>query len=342
MSRQREEIGSDQLPSSPLTSSSGPLPRSALFPLPLLVAPTSTHRSSGHRRHALRAALAVVTVANAIICALNTLYMNFPSALASEGMLSARPSTAQDRLLNNIRSAAAAHLSASRRCTPQTASLPSNGGDADAAAVLPGCTPASRPRAGASETTRSSLSSAIRATSATSLFVQSDSAYLPPPANILAASAAASREMRNGAIDSSHNNDFAHQLLLDAFDSVPLPADVSTPARSYSDALPTAIVPLVSAEVALPLDLNNVAVASLLPDSLATLYSSPSSLLLPEADARLHLDAAHLRKPRVMAERAEYVALVGRMMAVGMLSLTRSPRCATACSACQRATARLA
>jgi hypothetical protein len=85
---------------------------------------------------------------------------------------------------------------------------------------------------------------------------------------------------------------------------------------------------LDSTQFAMPIsDLNNVAITSLLPERLAHLYNDPTTLLLPSAVAKQNLSEAGLRPPRVLAERAEYVALVKRMLHLGMLELTDSPRC---------------
>jgi hypothetical protein len=70
-----------------------------------------------------------------------------------------------------------------------------------------------------------------------------------------------------------------------------------------------------------------VDLVSCLPSGVAMLYAGPQHLLLPSVDAQQRISAAHLRRPRVLAAPGQYVALVERMAAVGMLTFTTSPLC---------------
>jgi hypothetical protein len=315
----------DQVPSSPQSPQTDHSSAFALFPLPLVSSP-ATNRCSGHRRHAHHRAFVTYTLANAIIRGLNTLFFNFPSASYAEGVRSADPSHAQHRLITAIIDAAAAFLQASRRYLVQSTPAASDGGECVRPASIPGCLiPAPR--------TRSGFSSSSPATPShfggDALFIFSDAVLstigslpesgLPRPR--LVDTFAAVSDPHTATPD---DNPFHH--LYQCFDSIALPSEVGAD-RSYADTLPVGIVPLRCSEVALPSDLNNVPLRSLLPSSLASHYDSSASLLLPESNARQNIAAAQLKKPRVLAERSEYIALVRRMVRLGMLSMTESPRC---------------
>jgi len=90
----------------------------------------------------------------------------------------------------------------------------------------------------------------------------------------------------------------------------------------------TTSVPLVARRVALPSDLNVVPLARVLPPDLATRYDGPNSpltLARPIADI-LRLDAEQPLAPaRIAGSRAQYVALIGRMLAAAMVGFTDSP-----------------
>lgn len=79
-------------------------------------------------------------------------------------------------------------------------------------------------------------------------------------------------------------------------------------------------VPIVADRVALPSSAPAADMLSLLPPSLSSFYSSPSSVisssLLPPASPR----------PHVMGSHAQYVSLLRRMNSVGLLSFTTRPR----------------
>ena len=89
----------------------------------------------------------------------------------------------------------------------------------------------------------------------------------------------------------------------------------------------TPVVPLVAARVALPDALNIVPIDRVLPPDVAVRYSTAAApALLRPYHERLILDmATPLRRPRIAGSRAEYVQLVRRMHAVGMLSFTSAP-----------------
>jgi hypothetical protein len=99
-----------------------------------------------------------------------------------------------------------------------------------------------------------------------------------------------------------------------------------TSAPSSYDSI-TGVVPLVASQVALPDKLQHVHLLSTLPTGVSEVYSSPAALLLPQPEAAARLRAAGLREPRVLADRAEYIRLVARMLQLGILELTTSPRC---------------
>jgi hypothetical protein len=90
----------------------------------------------------------------------------------------------------------------------------------------------------------------------------------------------------------------------------------------------TTSVPLIARRVALPSDLNVVPLARVLPPDLATRYDGPTSpltLARPIADI-LRLDAEQPLAPaRIAGSRAQYVALIGRMIVAGMIGFTDSP-----------------
>lgn len=90
----------------------------------------------------------------------------------------------------------------------------------------------------------------------------------------------------------------------------------------------TTSVPLIARRVALPSDLNVVPLARVLPPELARRYDGPTSavsLARPIADI-LRLDAEQPLAPaRIAGSRAQYVALIGRMLVAGMVGFTDSP-----------------
>ena len=240
----------------PLRHSPGHSPEFALFPLPL-ASPQSTSRCSGHRRRAYHRAFVLYAVANAIIRGLNTLFFNFPSASYAEGVRSADPSYAQQRLITAIIDAAAAFLQASRRYLVQSTPAAIDGSECVRPASIPGCLiPAPR--------TRSGFSSSSPATPScfggNALFIFSDAVLSTigsmPESGVahpcLADTFAGGPDPHTTNLD---DNPFPH--LYQAFDSIALSSEVGAD-RTYADTLPVGIVPLRCAEVTLPSDLNNV------------------------------------------------------------------------------------
>jgi len=101
----------------------------------------------------------------------------------------------------------------------------------------------------------------------------------------------------------------------------------SLPSLSAFSSAATVVVPLLAARVSLPEHLNIIPLLSVLPSHLATLYAAPSSSLLRSSTAVLTMDFLKpLRRPRVAGARAEYVRLVARMHALGMLAFTAAPK----------------
>ena len=79
--------------------------------------------------------------------------------------------------------------------------------------------------------------------------------------------------------------------------------------------------------VSLPDNLQHVAILSLLPGTVASCYSNPSTVLLPPEVAAERVVAARLRRPRALVARSECIKLVRPMLHFGMLQLTSTPRC---------------
>lgn len=301
-----------------------------LFPLPL-TAPPATKRNSGHRRRLYQRALATHSIANLIIRALNTLFFNYPAAAHAQQLRSADPSLPQSRLLQTILDAAAVFLNASRQCfdspAPTTAHI-NYTGMGGVVTLIPGC-PSSvpRPRSGASSFTILSATPTQISREGEALFIFDDvhTSSVPPGPAMPAPSAPLRSDNDCLAQDPLNFNDVMHHSL-QLFDSIPS-SHGGESLSTYSDTLPRGLVSLRASRVALPSHLNNVSMLSLLPDNLSLLYNSPEVLLLPSHIAQQNLRAAKLKKPRVLAEHGEYVALVRRMIQLGMLSMTTSPSC---------------
>ena len=88
-------------------------------------------------------------------------------------------------------------------------------------------------------------------------------------------------------------------------------------------------VPLVCARVSLPVRTNHVHICSLLPSHISSFYSDPSRCLL----SSIERDNCLLKHPKLMfkqstigGDRFEYILLVKRMLSLGMLSTTLTPR----------------
>jgi len=118
--------------------------------------------------------------------------------------------------------------------------------------------------------------------------------------------------------------------------SAPLPDDGLDPLQTGLPALElppycasTTAVPLVARRVALPEDLHAVPLLSVLPPDVAARYATAATgfaTLLRTPDAIRALDAADpLAPPRIAGTRAEYVALIARMILVGMIAFTDVP-----------------
>jgi hypothetical protein len=287
-----------------------------LFPLPLSTCPI-THRNSGHRRRRHTRASALHAIANSIIRGLNTLFFNYPAATTARNSHSADPSVAQSRLTDSLLNAASAYYNASRQCFDSDAhdvegckSLSAVG---DGVTLIPGCSLLQRlprPRAQALPYTPGS-------NQGLSLFIFDGSIQFPSDSDV-----------DSFPIDMPDTYAVDYGKLFHLFDSVPAHSVAQTESAFYScPILPKGLVPLVADQVALPSGLNNVPLLSLLPGSVASLYNNSSSLLLSPDLARYNLREAHLRKPKVLALRREYVALISRMTQLGMLSMTTTPAC---------------
>ena len=107
-----------------------------------------------------------------------------------------------------------------------------------------------------------------------------------------------------------------------SWSSVPLPLS-----SSFSTAS-TTVVPLQASRVALPDHLNIVPLASVLPPSVAALYSEAANPALLRSPIEVFtLNCTHpLKKARIAGSRSEYVKLVGRLVSQGMLAWTDRPK----------------
>ncbi len=102
----------------------------------------------------------------------------------------------------------------------------------------------------------------------------------------------------------------------------------SLPTTSAFSSAATAVVPLIAARVSLPKQLRLVPLLGVLPPSVASQYTAEASpALLRSSVAVLTLNFLKpLRRPRVAGSRAEYVRLIARMAALGMLGFTSAPK----------------
>ena len=297
----------------------------ALFPLPVLSPPRTT-RNAGHRRRSHQRALAIYTVANSMVRALNTIFLNYPSAHAARALGSADPSLAQSRLMASLLDVAAAHCKASRQWRDSSAGgigLTNTEGGC-VTPLIPGCTRSARRRARRLINTSSHSVGNSTSDQGVSLFVFDPST----PAGLDSVNAAApDRHAAQHHFTSQQSVIEAIDAGFKLLDSLPPVAEHETGFSYTGGPLPTGLVSLVSERVALPSSLNNIPLVSLLPASVASLYSNPAVLLLPPEAARENHIEARLRKPRVLAECGEYVALIRRMLHLGMLTLTTTPSC---------------
>ena len=104
-------------------------------------------------------------------------------------------------------------------------------------------------------------------------------------------------------------------------DSCPLHITHSTAA--------SAVVPLVANRVALPESLHIVPLLSVLPPSIAQAYADPvrgAALLRPWTQVLGLNVVAPLRPARVAGSRWQYIRLIRRMLAAGMIRFTSSPK----------------
>ncbi len=91
-----------------------------------------------------------------------------------------------------------------------------------------------------------------------------------------------------------------------------------SPNISYTDT--ASAVPLIASRVSLPSSVGTADLMKLLPPDVATVYSSPSLMLRPPEEVA--------KAPRVMvcASHEEYLALIRRMVDLGMVEFTTAPK----------------
>ena len=100
----------------------------------------------------------------------------------------------------------------------------------------------------------------------------------------------------------------------------------SSPSHAHAYAVPAVVVPILAHRIALPTTLQSVPILSLLPGELAADYAQPAQLLRDPISVALLNLARPLPPPRVSGSRSEYVRLLLRMQAVGMIAFTRAPK----------------
>ena len=107
-------------------------------------------------------------------------------------------------------------------------------------------------------------------------------------------------------------------------------ADHSTALSSFStySSASTPVVPLIASRISLPESLTIIQVDTVLPPDLAVQYSTqPCQALLRHPADIYALNLSHpLKPPRVAGSRSEYVQLIGRLRACGMIDFTNRPR----------------
>jgi hypothetical protein len=109
-----------------------------------------------------------------------------------------------------------------------------------------------------------------------------------------------------------HPDDPAFSILADVLGAVSVPP----PVISYSSA--STVVPLIASRVSLPSIPSRVPLLSLLPPHKQLLYSTPTSMLVP--------DVVPSTRCFIGCDQHEYVQLIKRMAATGMLSFTTQPK----------------
>ena len=278
----------------------------SLFPLPLVSFPARPRSSSRRVLQSHARACRIVSLTNESVRALNTLNFNYPSPhFPLLRFRSTVPFPAQRRVHSSLLSAAATYFYSCRRLCKQSstghrASVPTapRTGSFSASHIL-----------GADSSSRSLVIPAPQR-------LHADSVQCEPS---LSQDAVSSRVLSTG---------FDLSVALHAFDAVQLPSN-STAAVSLPSSYDTTsgVLPIIADRVSLPDNLRHVSILSQLPDSTRVCYSTPSALLQSPEVAAERIAAAQLHKPRVLAERSEYVKLVHRMLRVGMLQLTSTPHC---------------
>ena len=88
--------------------------------------------------------------------------------------------------------------------------------------------------------------------------------------------------------------------------------------NNYSSARCLAL-PLTAARASLPTVAGTAALLDLLPADMATTYATPAALLRPPGEA---VKAPHAV---MCASRADYVGVVKKLCAIGMVAWTRTP-----------------
>lgn len=287
------------LSSSHVTTSD--LPSRPLFPLPLLYYPTRPLSSSRRVHQTHTRTCRVVSLANESVRALNTLYFNSPSPrfISRLQLRSTVPSVAQRRVQDSLLTAAAAYFYSCRRLCKQSST-------GHPASVRP-----------ASWTGGSPASLRGRGGSYPSLVIS------PPRQHCTEREVSHSDIVAAGRVSSAA---FDLSAALQAFDAVSGASSTSVGLPSSYDTT-SGVLPIVADRVSLPDNLQHVSILSKLPESVVQCYTTPSALLLPPSVAAERVRTAGLRRPRVLAERGEYVKLVHRMLRLGMLDLTTAPQC---------------
>ena len=88
---------------------------------------------------------------------------------------------------------------------------------------------------------------------------------------------------------------------------------------------PSVVVPIIAERIALPSDRHAVPLLDLLPPDMAVTYALPSNLFRKPEEIRALNDSKPLLEPRVGGSRAQYLALLRRMLAVDKVAFTASP-----------------
>jgi hypothetical protein len=109
------------------------------------------------------------------------------------------------------------------------------------------------------------------------------------------------------------------------------PADPNNllPAGTYGQTFTSAAVSIVADRVALPAHAGEVAVMDVLPDSLKAYYSEPGPSLRPTPEPGSNEEKKleqKIGKPSVFASKSEYIRLLLRMLACGMITFTTKPK----------------